>query len=163
MKGQCNKISSLSFFRPTALIKGLNPFCKWLRFHLHPEHHFCGIKDTADIFIIPRISFMILRTSLWYRGQLYDTAISLWYRGHRVSCETSFDSKQPKLEPKLVSILSETRCLFRLFQDHKNEFFMTKYFWNRPKTAYFFKDFFDEIKFLTVLDIFLDSLAYQYH
>jgi hypothetical protein len=32
-----------------------------------------------------------------------------------VSCETSFDSKQPKLEPKLVSILSETSCLFRLF------------------------------------------------
>jgi hypothetical protein len=29
----------------------------------------------------------------------------------RVSCETSFDSKQPKL----VSILSEKRCLFRLF------------------------------------------------
>jgi hypothetical protein len=34
----------------------------------------------------------------------------------RVSCETSFDSKQPKLEPKLVSILSETRCLYRLFR-----------------------------------------------
>jgi hypothetical protein len=34
----------------------------------------------------------------------------------RVSCETSFDSKQPKLEPKLVSNLSETRRLFRLFR-----------------------------------------------
>jgi hypothetical protein len=34
----------------------------------------------------------------------------------RVSYETSFDSKQPKLEPKLVSTLSETRCLFRLFR-----------------------------------------------
>jgi hypothetical protein len=34
----------------------------------------------------------------------------------RVSYETSFDSKQPKLEPKLVSILSETRRLFRLFR-----------------------------------------------
>ncbi len=33
----------------------------------------------------------------------------------RVSFETSFDSKQPKLEPKLVSALSETKCLFRLF------------------------------------------------
>jgi hypothetical protein len=32
----------------------------------------------------------------------------------RVSYETSFDSKQPKLEPKLVSTLSETRSLFRL-------------------------------------------------
>jgi hypothetical protein len=36
--------------------------------------------------------------------------------GARVSYETSFDSKQPKLEPKLVSKLSETRCLFRLFR-----------------------------------------------
>jgi hypothetical protein len=33
-----------------------------------------------------------------------------------VSFETIFDSKQPKLEPKLVSALYETRCLFRLFQ-----------------------------------------------
>jgi hypothetical protein len=32
-----------------------------------------------------------------------------------VSFETSFDSKQPKLKPKLVSALSETKCLFRLF------------------------------------------------
>jgi hypothetical protein len=35
--------------------------------------------------------------------------------GHRVSSETSFVSKQLKLEPKLVSALSETRRLFRLF------------------------------------------------
>ncbi len=34
---------------------------------------------------------------------------------HRMSSETSFVSKQPKLEPKLVSALSETRRLFRLF------------------------------------------------
>jgi hypothetical protein len=33
-----------------------------------------------------------------------------------VSSETNFDSKQPKLEPKLVSTLSETRGLFRLFR-----------------------------------------------
>jgi hypothetical protein len=36
--------------------------------------------------------------------------------GNRVSYETSFDSKQLKLEPRLVSTLSETRCLFRLFR-----------------------------------------------
>jgi hypothetical protein len=35
---------------------------------------------------------------------------------HRVSFETSFDSKQLKLEPKLVSALSETKRLFRLFR-----------------------------------------------
>jgi hypothetical protein len=34
----------------------------------------------------------------------------------RVSFETSFDSNQPKLEPKLVSALSETKRLFRLFR-----------------------------------------------
>ncbi len=34
----------------------------------------------------------------------------------RVSFETSFNSKQPKLEPKLVSALSETKHLFRLFR-----------------------------------------------
>jgi hypothetical protein len=34
----------------------------------------------------------------------------------RVSFETCFDSKQPKLEPKLVSALSETKRLFRLFR-----------------------------------------------
>jgi hypothetical protein len=34
----------------------------------------------------------------------------------RVSFETSFDSKQPKLEPKWVSALSETKRLFRLFR-----------------------------------------------
>jgi hypothetical protein len=33
-----------------------------------------------------------------------------------VSFETSFDSKQPKLETKLVSALSETKRLFRLFR-----------------------------------------------
>ncbi len=35
---------------------------------------------------------------------------------HRVSFETSFVSKQPKLEPNLVSALSETKRLFRLFR-----------------------------------------------
>ncbi len=34
----------------------------------------------------------------------------------RLSFETSFDLKQPKLEPKLVSALSETKLLFRLFR-----------------------------------------------
>jgi hypothetical protein len=34
----------------------------------------------------------------------------------KVSFDTSFESKQPKLEPKLVLALSETKCLFRLFR-----------------------------------------------
>ncbi len=32
-----------------------------------------------------------------------------------MSFETSFDSKQPKLEPKIISALSKTKRLFRLF------------------------------------------------
>ncbi len=36
--------------------------------------------------------------------------------GTRVFFETSFDLKQPKLDPKLVSALSETKRLFRLFR-----------------------------------------------
>ncbi len=34
----------------------------------------------------------------------------------RLSFKTIFSSKQPKLEPKLVSALSESKCLFRLFR-----------------------------------------------
>ncbi len=42
----------------------------------------------------------------------------------RVSFETSFDSKQPKVEPKLVSALSETKGLFRLLRFYtKTEIF----------------------------------------
>ncbi len=33
-----------------------------------------------------------------------------------MSFETSFDSKEPKLELKLVLALSQTKCLFRLFR-----------------------------------------------
>ena len=32
--------------------------------------------------------------------------------------ETGFASKIPKLKPKLVSVLSERNCLFRLFRLH---------------------------------------------
>ncbi len=43
---------------------------------------------------------------------------SQWLVMIMVSFETSFDSKQPKLEPKLVSALSKTKHLFRLFRFH---------------------------------------------
>jgi hypothetical protein len=36
--------------------------------------------------------------------------------GDRLFFETSLDSKQPKLEPKLVSALSESKHLFRLLR-----------------------------------------------
>ena len=36
----------------------------------------------------------------------------------RVSNETSFALKKPKLEPKIVSVFSEKKCLFRLFRFH---------------------------------------------
>jgi hypothetical protein len=42
----------------------------------------------------------------------------------RVSFKTSFNSKQPKLEPKIVSAQSETKHLFRLFRFYtKTEIF----------------------------------------
>jgi hypothetical protein len=41
--------------------------------------------------------------------RIYDTA---W-----VALETSFDSKRPKLEPKLVSALSETKLLFQFYTE----------------------------------------------
>ncbi len=40
----------------------------------------------------------------------------------RVSFETSFDSKQPKLEPKLVSALSETKKLVSALSETKSSF-----------------------------------------
>jgi hypothetical protein len=46
----------------------------------------------------------------WERWERWERASA------RVSSETSFVSKQPKLEPKLGSALFETRCLFRLFR-----------------------------------------------
>ncbi len=45
-----------------------------------------------------------------------EPTVSTYNWGLSLSFETSFDSKQPKLEPKLVSALSETKCLFRLFR-----------------------------------------------
>ncbi len=42
---------------------------------------------------------------------IFPDILVLW-----MSFETSFDSKQPKLEPKLVSALSEAKRLFRLFR-----------------------------------------------
>jgi hypothetical protein len=57
----------------------------------------------------------------WIRTLDYGSGSSLFICGFgriwiRVSFETSFDSKQPKLEPKLVSSLSKTKPLFLLFR-----------------------------------------------
>ncbi len=53
-----------------------------------------------------------------YQGLVYIVNMWLCWRESlvRVSFETSFDSKQLKLEPKLFSALSETKRLFRLFR-----------------------------------------------
>jgi hypothetical protein len=54
-----------------------------------------------------------------------------------VSFETSFDAKQTKLEPKLVSALSETNCLFWLFCFYsipKRRFSMFRLNRNKQKT-----------------------------
>jgi hypothetical protein len=54
--------------------------------------------------------------SLRRTEQRSDSEVSLKStRGSRMSFETSFDWKQPKLESKLVSTVSETKCLFQMF------------------------------------------------
>jgi hypothetical protein len=61
-----------------------------------------------------RICFPII---LGGRGWLvYYGVHRVLYSISMVSFETISDSKQPKLEPKLVSALSETKCLFQLFR-----------------------------------------------
>jgi hypothetical protein len=51
-----------------------------------------------------------------YSGSSINSGDSSYKIQARVPFETSFDSKQPKLEPKLVSALSETKRLFWLFR-----------------------------------------------
>jgi hypothetical protein len=57
--------------------------------------------------------FLVLSSSSKYPTGAQTTS---GWAGYRVSFETSFNSKQPKLEPKLVSALSETKRLFQLFR-----------------------------------------------
>ncbi len=68
----------------------------------------------------------------------------------RVSFETSLDSKQPKLKPKLVWALSETKPLFRLFRFYtKPESFDVS---NEPnQTEEQPKQFFDREQILLLL------------
>jgi hypothetical protein len=57
-----------------------------------------------------------------------------WCLVGMVSFENSFDSKQPKLEPKLVSALSETKRLYRLFRfNTETESFEPKQTEDQPK------------------------------
>jgi hypothetical protein len=84
---------------------------------LNPTYNSAGIRPAAE-----------LESELWQcLNQTYSSVgiriiaalesdCSLTRVGTRVSFETSFDSKQPKLEPKLVSAISKTKCLFRLFR-----------------------------------------------
>ena len=67
--------------------------------------------------------YLYKRTSIYCKKKVSDipfTSRDVTYRTlpgpTRVSFKTSFDSKQLKLEPKLVSALSETKRLFRLFR-----------------------------------------------
>jgi hypothetical protein len=51
----------------------------------------------------------LMKTTIWPSVCYSFFMLPRPYIETRVSCETSFDSKQPKLEPKLVSALSETK------------------------------------------------------
>jgi hypothetical protein len=87
-----------------------------------------------------------------------------------VSFETSFDSKQPKLELKLASALSKTNCLFRLFRFYADtesfDFSIEpKQTEDQPKQfdtehiLVFFRKFRDvSVSFETVLFVSVDSI-----
>jgi hypothetical protein len=59
---------------------------------------------------------VVIRVAVWRKSAITCTKRKEETFLSRVSFETSFDSKPPKLEPKLVSALSKTNCLFRLFR-----------------------------------------------
>jgi hypothetical protein len=62
------------------------------------------------------IQYVFMPVSVPVRCLSACVCVSCSFIPPRVSFETSFDSKQPKLEPKLVSAQSETKCLLRLFR-----------------------------------------------
>jgi hypothetical protein len=83
-----------------------------------------------------------------------------------VSFETSFDSKQPKLEPKLVSTLSETQRLFRLFRFYtETESFDVSIEPNKQKTnrnsliGSIFSNFTENLWFFRFFSVFLSVFS----
>ncbi len=74
-------------------------------------------KTTSDWYSDVCNAFNAGESITWASGRGWaleiETFLGPKWHSPRVSFETSFDSKQPKLEPKLVSALSETKCLFR--------------------------------------------------
>jgi hypothetical protein len=64
----------------------------------------------AQLMLLSSYAFNMNKFMIYYA---FAVKIRSWgWVKTRVSFETSFDSKQPKLEQKLVSVLSETKCLF---------------------------------------------------
>ncbi len=78
-----------------------NPIYVFIFWELHGFSFYFHIHVSVSDLYIPRIG-----PHTWLQQN----------RQTRVSFETCFDSKQRKLEPKLVLALSETKSLFRLFR-----------------------------------------------
>jgi hypothetical protein len=83
----------------------------------------------------------------------------------RVSFETSFDSKQPKLEQKLVLVLSETKCLFQLFCFHaKTESFNAliepKQTEDQPEQGAYFGIFSENLWFSRFVLVCLETVCF---
>ena len=105
-------------FRSLAMSPNMqHAFCKYIK----NKCIFCSYYSTLDI--TPHLTWYfpikVVRYcwKLVFFPQILDSYGTLGGCAEcRVSFETSFDSKQPKLEPKLVSALSETKRLFRLFR-----------------------------------------------
>jgi hypothetical protein len=83
---------------------------KFSSFYSIPLKHFPPITGTN--FPVWLIDIVTVKLFLLFKHNINLVPIS-GFNQIRVFDETSFDSKQPKLEPKLVSILSKTRRLFR--------------------------------------------------
>ncbi len=82
------------------------------------KHGLINYKDTKPYRCLHWCLSWVYRIEIQSVMLVFSTGFCELLPSNRVSFETSFDSKQPKLELKLVSALSETKRLFRLFRFH---------------------------------------------
>ncbi len=92
---------------------------RWLEslpMRLFHSHMYCGTQNTIKKVVGPcfslRLDHYLEYNYIKMESQVPDPHKS---SNNRVSFETSFDSKQPKMEPKLVSAWSETNVCFGCF------------------------------------------------
>jgi hypothetical protein len=112
--------SEFYFFTKTTVKFAQDVDSRWLEslpMWLFHSHMYCGTHNTIKKVVGPcfslRLDHYLEYNYIKMESWVPDPHESF---NNRVSFETSFDSKQPKMEPKLVSALSETKRLFQLFR-----------------------------------------------